>query len=212
MGIRYRPIEKKDYAAVGELLDQSFGLHRYMADAKALACLRKQYVYSCLAEATYTCVAEKEDRVIGVIMGNAKTDYRLLPHLPHLLRMVWQELQMIWFRRKEADGIRDFHQLHRIYRQLSEQHKGEFDGVLTLFAVEESCRGEGLGKALLSGLLAYLRQHGTKQIYLYTDTTCNYGFYEYQGFVRLGAHSLSLSRDGRPTQMDVFLYGYSVGS
>ena len=100
--------------------------------------------------------------------------------------------------------------VHEIYHNFSRKHKGEFDGVLTLFAVNENCRGLGVGKTLLAGLLEYLKKQDVKHIYLYTDTTCNYGFYEYQGFERLEEQSIVLTKDGHSFDMDVFLYGYFV--
>nr|WP_246566699.1 GNAT family N-acetyltransferase [Tissierella simiarum] len=57
---------------------------------------------------------------------------------------------------------------------------------LTLFAVIEECRGLGVGKTLISYLDEYLKEHNTHNIYLYTDSACNYGFYDNHGFVQLG--------------------------
>lgn len=82
--------------------------------------------------------------------------------------------------------------------------------MLTLFAVDENCRGFGVGKALLSGFLKYLKEQEVRHIYLYTDTTCNYGFYEHQDFKRLEEQTLKLTRNGETFQMDVFLYGYYI--
>ena len=70
----YRNVRKEDYAQIEELINQSFGLHGYVSSSKVLKYIKKQYLYSCLAEATYTCVAVKGERVVGVIMGNAKED------------------------------------------------------------------------------------------------------------------------------------------
>jgi len=32
----YRPIEERDYLSVGEIIDQAFGLYRYVADVKSI--------------------------------------------------------------------------------------------------------------------------------------------------------------------------------
>lgn len=208
--ITYRPIEERDYLSVGEIINQAFGLYRYVADEKVLKCFKQQYVYSCLSEATYTLVAEQNDKVIGVIMGNAKSDYTVLAHLKYILFTFGYGIKMKYHGRKSKVGIEDYKRLHEIYHNFSRKHKGEFDGVLTLFAVNEKCRGLGVGKTLLAGLLEYLKKQDVKHIYLYTDTTCNYGFYEYQGFERLEEQSIVLTKDGHSFDMDVFLYGYFV--
>lgn len=83
--------------------------------------------------------------------------------------------------------------VHHIYNIFPKKHRGEFDGVLTLFAVDEELRGLGVGKSLLKGLLDYLRKHNTKCIYLYTDSTCNYGFYEQNGFERIEQQNIEMA-------------------
>ncbi|HWT26644.1 MAG TPA: GNAT family N-acetyltransferase, partial [Mobilitalea sp.] len=195
---------------VGEILNQAFGLFRYVSDSQTLECFKMQYVYSCLSEAIYTCVSEQDGKIIGVIMGHAKTDYHILRHLPYVANMARYSLKMKYLSRKSKAGIKDYKNLHKIYHNFSQKHKGEFDGVLTLFAVDESCRGFGVGKNLLAGLLDYLHEQNVKRIYLYTDTTCSYGFYEHMGFERLEEQILNLTREGNPFQMKVFLYGYSL--
>lgn len=208
--IKYRPLEERDYFAVGEIINQAFGLHRYVSDENTLKCFKKQYVYSCLSEATYALAAEQNDKVIGVIMGNANSDYKVLPHLKYMLCTIWYGIRMKYYDRKFKTGIEDYKRLHENYHSFSKKHKDEFDGVLTLFAVNENCRGLGVGRTLLAGLSEYLKKHNVKRIYLYTDTTCNYGFYEHQGFERQEEQSMLLTKDGHPFDMNVFLYGYFI--
>ncbi|MBS6700732.1 MAG: GNAT family N-acetyltransferase [Clostridiales bacterium] len=207
-GIRYRPMEPKDYAAVCALLNQSFGLSRYVTAPQVLQCFQKQYLYSCLSEATDTCVAEQNGKIIGVIMGNAKRDYQLVLHLKALACTAWYACAMRVHGRRNREGLDSYRDLHQIYHAFSKNHKGEFDGVLTLFAVDEDYRGRGVGKALFIRLMDDLQHYGAHAIYLYTDSTCNYGFYEHQGFHRLEQQLLTLKRDGKPFQMAVYLYGY----
>lgn len=66
-----------------------------------------------------------------------------------------------------------------------------------------------MGGNLLSELFDYFNTQNTKQIYLYTDTTCSYKFYEHKGFKRLEKQELKLLRDEKLFTMNVFLYGYS---
>lgn len=209
-GIKYRSMDKNDCLSVSEIINQAFGLNQYVSEEKALKCFKQQYVYSCLSEATYTLVAEQNDKVIGVIMGNAKSDYKILAHLRYMLLSFGYGIKMKYYGRKSKEGIEDYKRLHEIYHNFSKKHKGEFDGVLTLFAVNENCRGLGVGKELLVGLQEYLKKQKVKHIYLYTDTTCNYGFYEHQGFERWEEQSLLLTKNGHPFDMNVFLYSYFV--
>lgn len=208
--ILYRPIRKEDCAEVGEILNKAFFLHTYVSDRKTLEAFKLQYVYGCLCEATYTCVCEIDGKVAGVIMAKADKAYKAGEHIKFMFPAVYQGFKMAYCGRHDKTGIRDFNNLHKIYHEFSAKHKGEFDGSLTLFALNEECRGQGIGKELLNGALEYLKENGVKRIYLYTDTTCSYGFYEHMGFERLEEKPLNLTKNGKPFTMDVFLYGYDV--
>lgn len=207
--IHYRPIQEKDFPAVSEIINQAFDLFDYVPNFEVLDAFKLQYLYSCLSESTYTCVAEQDGTVVGVIMGNTKNDYRIAAHLRHTANTLRYSLKMRRMFRKERAGTQDYDALHKIYREFSNKHRGEFDGVLTLFAVNRDCRGFGVGTALWDGLQEYLRCQGVKRIYLYTDTTCNYGFYERHGFHRLEAQTMTMTKGGAPFHLDVFLYGYA---
>lgn len=206
----FRTIKKEDCAEVGEILNKAFFLHTYVSDSKTLEAFKLQYVYGCLCEATYASVCELDGKVVGVIMAKANADYKIGKHLKFMLPTVWQGVKMAYHGRRDKTGIRGFNNLHKIYHEFSAKHKGEFDGSLTLFALNEECRGHGVGKTLLNGALSYLKMYNVSNIYLYTDTTCNYGFYEHMGFERLEEKPLKLTKNGKPFTMDVFLYGYEL--
>lgn len=37
---------------------------------------------------------------------------------------------------------------------------------------------------MFSNMLEYMKSQNIKDFYLYTDTSCNYGFYEHQGMIK----------------------------
>lgn len=207
--IIYRKLKKKDFAAAEEIISRAFGLSGYISDLKILNLFKHQYLYSCLSEATYTCAAEENGKVVGIIMGKADSDYSIIKHIPYLIKFIYYNIRLKFSGKKCEDGIGDYKRLHEIYAEFSKRHKGEFDGVLTLFALNLESRGKGVGKKLLDGLMNYLNKKNTENIYLYTDTTCNYGFYEHMGFLRLEEAPIRMMKNGKPMHMDVFLYGYS---
>lgn len=206
--IIYRPIKKEDYEIVSQVLSNAFGLHRYLPNKKMLDLFRMQYLYGCLMEATYSQVAEENGKVIGVILGNAKKDYRVLQHLKYIRKYFGLQIRLKRYEKECAKGVEGYRDLHRIYADFLKKHKKEFDGVLTLFAINEESRGKGVGKHLLQGLLEYQKQHSVTHSYLYTDSTCNVGFYEHQGFRRLETEPLAFWKDGEKFVMEVYLYSY----
>ncbi|MDD3346670.1 GNAT family N-acetyltransferase [Oscillibacter sp.] len=204
----YRSLRPADFPAVKQLINESFALHTYIENESVLKCCLDAYLQSCLAEATFSCVAERSGVVIGVIMGKADSDDRLLPHVKPFLALAYHTLCMSLNALRAQCDLRDYRHLHRIYEELSASYPQRFDGVLTLFAVAGDCRGLGVGKQLLGRLLAYQKEHGVTSIYLYTDTTCNVGFYDRHGFVPLARQTMRVRRNHAYEEITVFLYGY----
>lgn len=81
------------------------------------------YVYSCLSEATYNCVAEQEGKVVGIIIGNAKSDYIILPHLKYMFRTIQYGIKMKYHGRKLKNGIEDYKRLYEVYHSFSRKQK-----------------------------------------------------------------------------------------
>ena len=52
------------------------------------------------------------------------------------------------------------------------------------FAVSPEARGMGVGRKLFNHMLDVFRDAGMNEYFLFTDTTCDYGFYDYRGLTR----------------------------
>lgn len=83
-----------------------------------------------------------------------------------------------------------------------------YDGELAFFAVSEACRGMGLGKALFEKAVEYLRSQGISSFYLFTDTSCNYGFYEHQGMQQKAKKVCRLDIGDHTENFEFYLYDY----
>ena len=82
----------------------------------------------------------------------------------------------------------------------------QFDGEVTLFAVEPSLQGKEIGTALFEKAQAYFAH---KNFSLYTDTGCNYSFYDTHGM-----HCVAKQKNQNPYQKNkpfyIFLYAATV--
>lgn len=208
--ITYREIKKSDYEEIKAIINESFGLHKYIENPRVLKTALEIYLQSCLAEATFSCVAERDKQVIGIILGNAKNDYSLLKHLKPILLTGWYSLVIAVQTIGAKESISDYQNMQKIYHELLVSSGKKFDGVLTLFAVTESSRGLGVGKKLVANLREYLKSTNTNEIYLYTDSSCNVGFYDNQGFKRIGTQNMQITKEHEQVNMDVYLYQYIV--
>lgn len=81
-----------------------------------------------------------------------------------------------------------------------------YSAELALFAVSSVCRGKGIGKMLYQSAKEYMEQEGVDSFYLFTDTSCNYGFYEHQGMKRQAEKTHSFDIKGQKAKMNFYLY------
>ena len=55
-----------------------------------------------------------------------------------------------------------------------------------------------------------MKEQNIQQFYLFTDTSCNYGFYEHQGMRREHEKSLTMDIANQKQVMKFFIYSYQI--
>lgn len=89
-------------------------------------------------------------------------------------------------------------------QQLAASVRKETPTELLLFILSPQARGHRLGSALYDGFLAHLRERGVRDYYLYTDSTCSYGFYDHRGLRRVAERKKAPTVEGG--HYDKFIY------
>ncbi len=206
--IIYRNISKKDYYYIKNMMNEQFYLYEYIEDKRVLNSFLNAYLYDCLAEKTFSMVAEKDGKIVGIILGNAKKDYKAQKAFINKLKSMYHislvAIKSIIYK----TNIRQYNGITNIYNQLMKNANKDFDGVLTLFVVDKEYQGNGIGKKLLYYLLEYEKQSKTKNIYLYTDSKCNYKFYDKLGFNKIGEDIFNIKTKNNQFNLTIYLYEY----
>lgn len=71
-----------------------------------------------------------------------------------------------------------------------------YQGEVALFIVDRDFRGHGVGRMLFDSAIDYFAGIGVEDFFLFTDTTCDFGFYEHRGLTRRCERVASVSSDG----------------
>lgn len=202
----YRKIKRRDYRDIEELINKSFGMHHYTESPIVLKYLLKMYLRSSLSESTYGAVAVAGGRVTGVVLGRSDRDYRRRFHGIHLLWKAWYFRLMTLFAKLKREDLKDYKKLIASYRYMIYEAEGDYDGEITLFAAERGSWENGVCEQLYTGLTDYWKRVRTKKVYLYTDSTCLYGFFEKRAFKRKKEMLIWTLREGAIVPMSVYLY------
>jgi len=202
----YRDLIKDDYERIKYLICEAFGFDEFINDKKFLDLILNIYLQDCILASSFSKVAEKDNKVVGLILGNAKKDKKRLRKAYNIFSLAFTGLKVILTNKENKKVLKEFSKIHHIYKELIKGKEENFQGCIQLFIVSKESRGLGVGKALVNHLSDYMKSMDVKSIYLYTDTRCNYGFYDSQNFKRLNEKDVYF--DSVQANLNVFLYGY----
>lgn len=199
--IIYRPIKASDYKFLENIIKETWNYNRLGTDklAKKLA---KVYLASCLSNQTFTSVALVNDEPVGVIMAKNKLKHNI--PIKYNIRK-WIAIFEIIIAKDSREIAKIFQEVDEIDKILFKRVSKKFDCELAFFVVDQKQRGSGIGKELYQQFLNYMSSEGLDTFYLFTDTTCNYSFYERKGLKRLAQEKLDipiLQKD-----MQFYVYG-----
>lgn len=153
------------------------------------------YLRERLLASTWTRVAVRNGKVVGVIMGQVEGQPPLGDRLKNTA-LTWGHMARTGvIGASQWKSMRQNFAFNRVYSNLRSKTTAALTDELTLFAVASTTRGLGVGKTLYRDYLEHLRTLGRKDFYLYTDSLCTYEFYEKQGMSRAAAEDMTL--DGR---------------
>lgn len=198
--IIFRKIKKSDYKALEKIIKYTWNYDKFCSE-KVANSLSKLYLASCLTNQNFTCVAVKDDVPVGIIMG--KNENKSQFNLLNLLHQFFSIVEV--FMTKEGRKVLSLLSCYEtINNDLKANCGRKFDGEVAFFAVDSEVRGFGIGKQLFLKFKEYMSKENIKTFYLFTDTTCNYGFYDSQGMKQLATkkHHLKLKK----LDVDFFIY------
>lgn len=206
--IIYRNLEKKDYEDMKFLIDDAFGFSKFIKDPKFLASMLNLYLQSCILDSSFAKLAVQNGNIIGLVLGDAQEDKNHLKKFHNVLSSLNSMSHLIFSSKENKKAIKTFMDIDKAYKEIIRGKKNDFQGCLQLFIVSKESRGLGVGKALLNHFLYYVKSFKVNSFYLYTDDRCNFGFYDSQGFIRIGEKNLSFEQFDM--SLDVFLYKYDL--
>ncbi len=203
----YRDLVKEDYDRVKELIGKAFGFNEFIKDKEFLDSLLNIYLQNCILGSSFSKVAEKNNKVIGIILGDAEKDKNRLKKAHNTLSITYTGLKLIMTSKENKKLLKEFSKLKDTYKEIIQGKKDDFQGCIQLFIVSKESRGLGVGKTLINHLSNYMKNIDVESIYLYTDSRCNYGFYDSQNFKRLNEKEIYF--DSLQSKLNIFLYGYN---
>ncbi len=145
-------------------------------DKKTGLAFAKIFLYACLSQGTAAYVATTDNNPVGLIICHDKK--KKLLNFKHSFSLFITAFPLL-FSRHNKKIMRIAKKMGEINSYLLEGREKLYRGEILLFAVDENYRGKGIGKALYNSALSFFAERNIEKYYLFTDTMCNYGFYDH---------------------------------
>lgn len=207
----YRKIRKSDYSTVKELINEAFKFKQYTSNSKVLDIFLETYLRRCLLVQNYSQVVEENGEVIGLLLGKANNKNNFLKNAPNICSLLICWIRTLLTNKEDKAFLLEYKKVSDAYANLIKECNENFDGEVVLFIVGEKCRGKGIGRRLVNNYLCFCKNNNVTNLYLFTDSKCNYGFYDNNGFKRMGEKQININTVNGPSDLGVYLYSYKVG-
>lgn len=165
---------------------------------------------NCMSRRTFMRVADVDGDIAGIVVANDIKQHRK-DRRARMRR--WVTALPLIGSREGRDMLNLMHNYLSTDAALSKQTKAmgcEYEGELVLFIVDSAFRGKGIGKQLFRAAMEYFRSVGVDRFFLYTDTGCDYGFYDHHGLNQRCAQSFDWSLGTDTKRITMFIYDDTV--
>ena len=200
-----RDVKEEDFPEIKEIIDETWEYSDLFDGKRALDAALGLYFNQVLYGCSFGKAAVLDGKVLGVIFGYVNGEmpkYRMLQedNSEYILTL----LNMPECERKNINEYMS--KLHYTYEKLLNGKKASYDGTLDFLILSKDARGLKIGRKLWDELAVYFKKNDVKSIYVFTDTECNFGFYEHLGFSRKGQQDVTYIFDDEPFEATIFLY------
>ncbi|MDD3185182.1 MAG: GNAT family N-acetyltransferase [Anaerostipes sp.] len=204
--IIFREYERSDYQALSEIIEETWTYDK-LCSKKTARKMSNAFLDHCLTNQTYTQVALVDGVPAGVIMGKNQQSHKC----PLKFKLGFLQSVFSLFCSKEGRRLANiFSCFDDINAQLLKKSPIKYQGEISFFAINSKYRGRGLGKELFQIMAEYMKEENVRNFFLFTDTTCNYHFYERQGMTRRGEKKHFFEVEGPFAEQTLFIYDYQL--
>ena len=212
--IRLRRMRRDDHQTLIEILRRTWYADPELGEERSRRLAEADFEY-CLARSTEAFVAVEisadaavaDDRAaadasagrpVGVILGRVEPSrlgkerrrgFRLTRINRHHLRSAFVALPLLTSETGRR-ALRIELAVARVDTRLLRDAGRSYAAEVTLFLVGPCMRGRGVGGRLFSRMMRSFRSCGVRDYFLYTDTSCDVGFYDRRGLTRVAARTL----------------------
>ena len=193
--IQIKPLAKKDLNQVVQFAIVGMNFDRYFKHDWATQLFGHYFVMQEFANSSQAIGAYQGERLVGALFARLDDGSTTKPSL-------WQTLAHAAVSRGPLSGAAVYEATNdKMLVELAA--KKQLDGEITLLAADPNLRGQDIGSQLMA---AIEKQVPGKRLYLFTDSDCNYQFYDHRGFTQDKEEAITLTLRKQQYPLTAMLY------
>ncbi|WP_279166879.1 GNAT family N-acetyltransferase [Thomasclavelia cocleata] len=204
MEMKLREYQDQDFNELMNIVRETWQYDKF-CNSKTANKLAQVFLSSCLTNYTFSQVAVLKDKVVGIILAKDIKQHKC-PFKNRIKQLL--TILSLYLTKEGRKVSKIFADVSQINKQLLKNCTTPYSAELSLFVVSSTCRNTGIGKVLFQSVIEYMNRQKLNNFYLFTDTSCNYGFYEHQGMIRRYEKEHNFIVNNQLTKMNFFIYDY----
>lgn len=214
MEYKIKQYSKKYLRSCAELVKSTWNFHSDFEEIPAILPIYIVYVKECLDFSIHReIIVDENDKVCGLLFGSIE-DGSFLQNIKCRFNSITTFLYTVrlWIFGKfgKKDTAKKIAIAHMQVDKLGEEQSDLFDGEVNLFIVSKALRGKKYGYKLMNNYVDFCKQNNLKNIFLWTELSCSYTFYERYGFERYNTFYDENLTDGDKQIDNGFVYSYKI--
>ena len=199
MRIDFKELQKNDYKKAIRFAVKGMHFDRYLDNKILLNLYGRYFWYQQLNRATQIIAAYVGERMVGVLLADMKGEEKTYRSFGRLLYVKFFEFLENRFHKDGATLYQET--MKQMLKEYLKQN--EPDGEIVFLATDPKAKMRGIGSMMLMELEK--REPG-KTVYLHTNDSCMYQFYEKRGFERVYETDIELNMKTKKLPLKCFVY------
>lgn len=204
--VELKNVEQQDIPEIKRLIYMTWEWPKQLKSQTVLDAALGIYANQVLNQSTFAKAATLDGKMVGVIFCAAKEENPVY----RMLQDDGSEHTIALLNAPESERLDICNALTTLAQTYTNHLNGrEYDGTITFLAISPEAQGLKLGKKLWTAAVEYFKTHNVRSMYLFTDTSCNYGFYEHLGMSRQHEQNCKFFLNNQELKITSFLYDYN---
>ena len=203
MEIEIKELSKKDHKKAIKWAIDGMHLNRYVDEGFALNMYGKYFWYLELMKATQVIAAYYDNICVGVMLANMENEKKVYYSFFKKIFVNFVDWIQNTFFTAGVDSYNEANiQMLKEYKE-----KVKVDGEIVFLAADSNSKVKGIGTKILE---EFEKREKGKRVYLYTDDSCTYQFYDHRGFERVKEKSITLNLNNKQVPITCMLYSKKI--